>query len=121
MSAVLTPDKISPNNPIMDTSVPELLAARGLSIPADQVGEYTSFLKGIWEIWNDVDAMDDYVPSVDEERFPREHVHRPDSEDNPANAWAWRVTIKDKKPNKGLLAGKTVCLKVGGERRVGQV
>lgn len=112
MSATLTPATLSPNNPVTDASVPETLAKFGLSVSDDDAPVYTSFLKGIWEVWNRVDAMDDYVPAVDEERYPRQDVHRPSAEENPANAWAWRVRIKDTKQNKGLLAGKTFCLKV---------
>jgi amidase len=111
MSAVLTPDTVSANNPVTDASVPEFLVKMGLELPADQLPEYTGFLKGIWEVWNEVDGMEDYVPAVDETRFPRLNVHRPTNEENPANAWAWRVTIEDQENTGGLLQGKTVCLK----------
>lgn len=112
MSATLAPSVLSPDNPVTETSVDETLAKLGLKLPPDQAAEYTSFLKGIWEVWHKVDGMEDYVPSVDAERFPRLNVHRPTEEDNAANAWAWKVTIKDKENRAGLLAGKTVCVKV---------
>jgi amidase len=58
--------------------------------------------------------MDDYVPEVDEAQFPRKDLHFPGKEENPANAWAWKVSLKDVNAKGGLLEGKTVCLKVSG-------
>lgn len=118
MSAALPPKELSPNNPITDSSVRETLEPLGLSVPEKEEKHYTTFLKGIWEIWDRVEQMDDYVPIVDEERFPRENVHRPTGKDNPANAWAWKATIRDQQKNEGLLKGKTVALKVRGGRLV---
>jgi amidase len=111
MSAAL-PQTISPNNPIDDQAVVDTLAELGVKLPDAEVPEYANFLKGVWEIWNKIDAADDYVPPVDLERFPRENVHRPSGEENKTNGWAWKVTIEDKQGKGGLLAGKTVCLKV---------
>lgn len=112
MSAALPPKELSPNNPIISSSVRETLEPLGLSVSQDEEKHYTTFLTGIWEIWNRVEQMDDYVPVVDEERFPREKVHRPTGKDNPANAWAWKATIRDQQQNDGLLKDKTVALKV---------
>lgn len=111
MSAAL-PQSISPNNPIDDEAVVDTLAGLGVKLPDSEVPQYATFLKGVWEIWNKIDGTDDYVPSVDLERFPRENVHRPSEQENPTNGWAWKVTIEDKQGKGGLLAGKTVCLKV---------
>jgi hypothetical protein len=95
--------------------VSETLAKLGLVAPEKDVADYTSLLTGIWEIWNKVDQMEDYVPVVDEERFPRKDVHFPGTEENPANAWAWKASVKDMDAKGGLLEGKTVCLKVRPE------
>lgn len=113
MSAALPPKQLSPDNPVNSSSVSETLEPLGLSVAPNEEKHYETFLKGIWEIWNRVDKMDDYVPMVDEERFPRENVHRPTGKDNQHNAWAWKATIKDQQKNDGLLKGKTVALKVG--------
>lgn len=110
--SVPLPQNISANNPIDEQAVLDTVAELGVSLRPDEVREYTAFLKGVWEIWNKVDGSEDYVPEVDLERFPRENVHRPTEAENPTNGWATRVTIQDKKSNAGLLAGKTVCLKV---------
>lgn len=113
MSSTLAPATLSPNNPINQAAVTDTLAKLGLAARDRDVADYTSLLKGIWEIWNNVDAMDDYVPMVDEAKFPRKDVHFPSKEENPANAWAWKVSVKDVNCKGGLLKGKTVCLKVG--------
>lgn len=115
MSAAL-PQTISANNPIDEQAVLDTLAELGVTLPPDEVAEYAVFLQGVWEIWNKIDNTDDYVPEVDLERFPRQNVHRPTPEENPTNGWAWRVTIEDKSGAGGLLAGKTVCLKVSAGR-----
>lgn len=113
MSSTLAPTNLSPNNPITPSSVPDTLAKLGLRCPEKDLEGYTSLLTGIWEIWNKVDQMEDYVPAVDEDRFPRKDIYRPEGKENESNAWAWKCTIQDKKADGGgLLAGKTVCLKV---------
>lgn len=53
----------------------------------------------------------DYVPPVDEERFPREEIRFPDISENPLGAWAWRCRVEDKTKSGGLLAGKTIAIK----------
>lgn len=53
----------------------------------------------------------DYVPVVDEKRFPREHVHFPGRCDNSHGAWAWKCNIVDKQAKGGKLSGKTFALK----------
>lgn len=113
MSSTLAPKIRSPNNPITTKDVIESLAKLGVEERLDIEG-YTSMLTGMWEIWNNVDQMEDYTPKVDEERFPRTDSHTPTPSENPYNAWAWKVTIKDTSTasSRGLLHGKTVCIKV---------
>jgi amidase len=55
--------------------------------------------------------LSDYVPLVDEERFPRQAIHFPDSKDNSHGAWAWKCNIVDKQENNGKLKNKTFALK----------
>ncbi|WOO86016.1 Amidase [Vanrija pseudolonga] len=111
MSAAVRPDSVSANNPVTSTSVRATLAPLGLALDLSEEEDYTGFLAGGWEEWNKVLAMDDYVPLVDEARFPRTDVHRPSAEDNPHNAWAWKARIEDTEARGGLLKGKTVALK----------
>lgn len=112
MSVALPTSSRSPSNPVTASSVRDTLAPLGLAIAPEHEAHYTRFLSSLWEVWDAVDAMDDYVPGVDEGRFRREDVHRPSGDENPANAWAWRVTIRDQAPNDGPLKGKTVAIKV---------
>jgi hypothetical protein len=50
---------LSPNNPINQAAVTITLAKLGLAARDRDVADYTSLLKDIWEIWKNVDAMDD--------------------------------------------------------------
>jgi amidase len=56
-------------------------------------------------------ATTDYVPSVDEDRFPRENIHFPDRAQNSHGAWAWKCAVFDKHGAGGKLEGKTFALK----------
>ncbi|WRT63404.1 uncharacterized protein IL334_000309 [Kwoniella shivajii] len=113
MSSTLAPSTLSPNNPITESSVTSTLQKLGASKPSQKdLDDYTSLLSGIWEIWNKVDDVPDYIPAVDEERFPRKNVHRPEGDENKYNAWAWKADVQDiNSDGTGLLSGKTVCLK----------
>jgi amidase len=53
----------------------------------------------------------DYIPVVDEERFPRENIHFPEKSANAHGAWAWKCDIVDKQAKSGKLQGKTFALK----------
>lgn len=114
MSATLAPETVSERNPITQQDVVDTLASLDLKVSSPQdLSDYTSLLTGIWEMWDTIDQMDDYVPAVNEERFPRKDVHRPTSADNETNAWAWKCDIRDTTDasKTGLLAGKTVNMK----------
>lgn len=110
MSSTLAPKHTSPNNPITPESVFTALSAVHLTPKERDVPGMTSLLTGIWEMWNRVEKMPDYMPEVDEDRFPRTEVHRAEGGENEHNAWAWKAVVRG--TSGGLLAGKTVCLKV---------
>jgi amidase len=57
------------------------------------------------------DLDPDYVPVVDQVRFPRENIHFPQRSENVHGAWAWRCNIVDKKAKGGKLQGKTFAIK----------
>ncbi|WWC57819.1 uncharacterized protein I303_100354 [Kwoniella dejecticola CBS 10117] len=120
MSSTLAPSTLSPNNPITPQAVREILTnnlkvpSTSASLSEKNVEDYTSLLTGIWEIWNRIDTEEeDYVPPVNEDRYPRKNIRKPEGEENKYNAWAWKVDLEDaqKKSGKGLLEGKTICLK----------
>lgn len=114
MSSTLAPETVSERNPISEKDVVETLASLGLKAKPKDLADFTSLLTGIWEVWDQVDQLGDYIPEVDEERFPRKDVHRPEAKDNPYNAWAWKCDVRDTtdKSKGGLLSGKTINLKV---------
>jgi amidase len=56
-------------------------------------------------------GLPDYVPHVDEDRFPRKEVHFPEKEQNSHGAWAWKCSIVDEQESAGKLKGKTFALK----------
>ncbi|KAK4694105.1 amidase, partial [Phenoliferia sp. Uapishka_3] len=101
---------VGPNNPVTTATLSATLASLGVSLPPSELEAYTALLAGSHETYEKVLAMPDYLPPVDEDRFPRTNVHFPAKADNPSNAWAWKVSVKDKTPE-GLLKGKTICLK----------
>lgn len=57
----------------------------------------------------------DFYPVPDVNRYPRVDIQAVASEDNPYNAWATKVTVKDVQPDEAelkILAGKRVVIKV---------
>ncbi|RDW85351.1 hypothetical protein BP5796_03676 [Coleophoma crateriformis] len=113
MSSTLAPSTVSERNPITEKDVISTLDSLGLKPNPKDIDDFTSLLTGIWEVWDKVNQMEDYIPEVDEERFPRKNVHRPEGQANAENAWAWKCEVRDvtDQSKGGLLEGKTVNLK----------
>lgn len=53
----------------------------------------------------------DYVPPVDQERFPRADIHFPERVENTHGAWAWKCRIVDGQAKGKKLHGKTFAIK----------
>lgn len=102
----------SPNNPIRPSHVDEAikLVSPELHIRPEELPDYTAILAGTHEVFERIAKLDDYVPSVNREVYPRENVHYPLPIDNPHNAWACKATVQASDPV-GPLVGKSVCLK----------
>ncbi|KAI9735146.1 MAG: hypothetical protein M1834_001734 [Cirrosporium novae-zelandiae] len=99
-------------NPVRVQDVDEACAFLGVTLKEEEKGDYLNLLAVYHASTEKLLAMNDYVPEVDEERFPRENIYYPETKDNPYNAWAWRFTLKDKNSDgKGILEGKTFALK----------
>ncbi|WVQ76870.1 hypothetical protein IAR50_006544 [Cryptococcus sp. DSM 104548] len=123
MSSALAPKVLSPDNPITSRSIPHLYASLPPSIAPSPLSppeskdleDYTSLLRGIWETWKDVEQMDDYLPEVDEDRFPRKDIRWVERGEpgNEYGAWSWQCDVRDQaeRGSSDILAGKTVCLK----------
>ncbi|KAF8916103.1 amidase signature domain-containing protein [Mucidula mucida] len=108
---------VSAGNPVTSAHVtgatPAISKAENISVKDVELPEFTAVLAAAHETFTHVLSLPDYVPTPDTKRFPRLDVHRPTSEQNPLNAWAWRATVKDTtdKSKGGLLEGKTIALK----------
>ncbi|CAK3975267.1 amidase signature enzyme [Lecanosticta acicola] len=89
----------------------EVCKSLGVRIKDEEKEDYRKLLAVFDEGAQELMAMEDYVPQVDLERFPRKDVRQIDMANNTHGAWAWRCSVQDTKPNDGLLAGKTVALK----------
>ena len=83
----------------------------GIKLKDEEKEDYRKLLAVFDESAQELMAMPDYIPEVDLERFPRNDVHQMPKEQNTHNAWAWRGSIKDTRPNDGPLAGKRIVLK----------
>ncbi len=81
----------------------------GVKLPEDHLIEWHNILASVQESIDVIDDLEDYVPAVDLEQYPRKNIHQPLPEDNDGNAWAWRFKIDG--ASEGPLLGMTVCLK----------
>lgn len=106
-------------NPVTKDTVVSLGEEFGVKENAKDLEDYKTLLAVFHESCEQIEAMDDYVPEVDHKRYPRNHVHYPETKDNELNAWAYKVDIKDtKSAGDGLLEGLTIaakdCIAVAG-------
>lgn len=68
----------------------ELAAKHGLRIPVHQQEDWAKMLQALEETVQEVSAMDDYLPPLDLQRYPRIDVHVPDDTVN--GGWALKVS-----------------------------
>ncbi|KAJ4371301.1 hypothetical protein N0V83_004518 [Neocucurbitaria cava] len=101
----------SHGNPVTTETVDKLCSQLGVNIEDKEKEDYRRLLAVFHDASEQLMAMDDYVPPVDEERFPRENIHFPEKAENSHGAWAWKCNIKDKQAKGGKLHGKTFTLK----------
>jgi amidase len=90
-------------------TVQSLLKDLDLTLPVEHLEQWKDLIASVQDSVDVVDALQNYVPVVDLERFPRTDIHRPPAESNPGNAWAWKFSIQGEE--EGPLKGVTVCLK----------
>ena len=84
----------------------EIVTEFGMHMSDERIAEFLAIMNETISAYDVVDAMPDYLPSVD---YPRTSGHRPSAEENPLNAWYVKTDIKG--APRGPLAGKTVALK----------
>ncbi|KAK7202605.1 amidase signature enzyme [Myxozyma melibiosi] len=107
MSVAKLPETIS----FTEDKLDKVAKSLGVTIPKKDANAYQILLSGLEDLAKVIEDEEDYLPYVDLERFPRENVHQPET--NEYNAWAYKVTIKSQSAEdaKGLLAGKTMAIK----------
>ena len=88
------------------TQLKEIVTEFGMHMSDERIGEFLAIMNETIGAYDVVDAMPDYLPSVD---YPRTSGHRPSAEENPLNAWYVKTDIKG--APRGPLAGKTIALK----------
>lgn len=100
-------------NPVDNELVVSLGAEFGIKEHREiEVEQYKTLLAVFHDACEELMKMDDYLPEVDLERFPRENIHYPAKEDNKLNAWAFKCDIKDLKyKGNGLLDGSKIAVK----------
>ncbi|KAL0256147.1 hypothetical protein SLS55_008539 [Diplodia seriata] len=109
MSVLFT--SISAANPVTVEDVRASFGKLGVTVTPEEEADYFKLLAGLHDAAKIVDALPDYLPNVDLQRFPRQNVHRPSADEQVLGAaWAHTFTIKDASIQ-GPLTGKTLCLK----------
>ncbi len=63
----------------------------GMNMSDQRIGEFLSLMDETIKAYDAVDAMPDYLPSVD---YPRTAGYRPSAEENPLNAWYVKTEIR---------------------------
>ncbi|TFY60315.1 hypothetical protein EVJ58_g5232 [Rhodofomes roseus] len=114
MSAALADPPAPKQSPVTRDVLQQTAAKIGVRVPAEKEIEFTEMLASAREAMEQVLAMDDYYPVPDLEKYPRTEIAPVPAGENPYNAWATKVVVKN--PNKeeveaGILAGKRVVLK----------
>ncbi|KAI9698867.1 MAG: hypothetical protein M1820_007374 [Bogoriella megaspora] len=105
---------VKDGNPVTDETLQATCRSLGVQIKQEERDDYRKLLGNFHDIAEDVMAMEEYIPKVDLDRFPRNNVHVPKQEDNAHNAWASRCSIKDQhaQPDaRRLLEGKKFAIK----------
>lgn len=90
-----------------------LLASIGITqgITARESEDYRQLLAGVHDVADHILSLPNYVPHVSAERYPREDLHLPTSQEQEyGHAWAHKFLIRGN-PTGRLLRGKNICLK----------
>ena len=78
----------------------------GMNLSDERISEFLEVMEDTMKVYDMVDAMPDYLPTVD---YPRTPGYRPGPEENPLNAWYIKCEVKG--APRGPLAGKSIVLK----------
>ncbi len=84
----------------------DIVAGFGMHMSDERISEFLGVMEDTMKVYDQIDAMPDYLPQVE---YPRTPGMRPAPEDNPLNAWYVKTDVKG--APRGALAGKTIALK----------
>ncbi|KAJ4339213.1 hypothetical protein N0V87_003387 [Didymella glomerata] len=83
----------------------------GRGIAPAESSEYRQLLAAVHDVAEHILELPDYFIRPDVESYPREHLRRPDADEQDyGNAWAHKFLIRGNAKG-GILSGKTLCLK----------
>ncbi|KZO98415.1 amidase signature enzyme [Calocera viscosa TUFC12733] len=102
---------LPPGTPITVQDVHDAAAQLGITISKKDEADFHVLLAALHEGAEALDKLEDDVPEVDLERFPRLGGHFVPPEENENGAWAYKVTIQAHPPITGPLSGRTICIK----------
>lgn len=100
----------SENNPVTKQDVYDQLKKLDLAIPESEITDFTAILAAVHDSAEKIDALPDYLPPTNLDRFPRKNVTKIYGTDD-LGAWVYKFDIEDQNPNSGPLKGKTVSIK----------
>jgi amidase len=85
----------------------------GVTIKEDEASAYLEMLLAGSEAFDRLNSMPSYYFPVDTQTYPRTNIHLPSASENVLGvAWAYTFSVGSPKLHpRGLLAGKTLCLK----------
>ena len=84
----------------------EIITEFGMHMSDERIAEFLAIMEGTMQVYDQIDAMPDYLPTVD---YPRTPGYRPSAEENPLNAWYIKCEVRG--APRGALSGKTIALK----------
>lgn len=102
--------KVSDDNPVTEKTVKTQLEKLNVSLFPGEEGDFHSFLAAAHETAKAVEAMDDFKPTTDLNRFPRKNMEAILAKDK-LGAWVYKFDLQDVKANNGPLSGVSVCIK----------
>jgi amidase len=88
------------------SEVEAIAADFGMNLSAKDAESYVGLMMGVLASYEQIDRLTEPKPVV---KYPRTAGYRPQPEDNPFNAWYWRVDLEG--AAEGPLAGKSIALK----------
>ncbi|CAI4212415.1 unnamed protein product [Parascedosporium putredinis] len=110
-------NEIGPDNPVKKGDAEALLEKHlGVELDPKESVDYYELLAAVHDCAEHLLSLPDYQPVSDQQRYPRENVHRP-AEDSKVfgAAWAHKVLIRGAQDTGNgaarHLAGKSVCIK----------